>query len=87
VLGFFSIYIASFVILMLMMLALDGDQVTAFSAIATCMNNLGPGLGKVSQSFATIDDAGKVISIIAMLLGRLEVLSVLVILHPHFWGK
>jgi trk system potassium uptake protein TrkH len=87
VLGFFSIYIASFVILMLMMLAFDGDQVTAFSAIATCMNNLGPGLGKVSQTFATIDDAGKVISIIAMLLGRLEVLSVLVILHPHFWGK
>ena len=87
VLGFFSIYIASFVVLMLMMLALDGDQVTAFSAIATCMNNLGPGLGKVSQTFASIDDAGKAISIIAMLLGRLEVLSVLVILHPHFWQK
>ena len=87
VLGFFSIYIASFVILMLMMMAIDGDQVTAFSAIATCMNNLGPGLGKVSQSFATIDDAGKAVSIAAMLLGRLEVLSVLVMLHPSFWMK
>jgi trk system potassium uptake protein TrkH len=51
------------------------------------MNNLGPGLGKVSQTFATIGDSGKAVSIVAMLLGRLEVVSVLVILHPHFWRK
>lgn len=87
VLGFFSIYIGSFVVLMLALMALHQDQVTAFSAIATCMNNLGPGLGKVSQTFATIGDGGKAISIIAMLLGRLEVISVLVILSPHFWRK
>jgi len=87
VLGFFSFYIGSFVILMLAMMALHNDQVTSFSAIATCMNNLGPGLGKVSQSFASIDDGGKAISIIAMLLGRLEVMSVLVLLTPTFWRK
>jgi trk system potassium uptake protein TrkH len=87
VLGFFSIYIVTFIILMLSMMALKEDQVTAFSAIATCMNNLGPGLGKVAQSFATIDDGGKAVSIFAMLLGRLEVMSVLVILSPAFWRK
>jgi trk system potassium uptake protein TrkH len=87
VLGFFSIYVGSFIVLMLALMALHLDQVTAFSAIATCMNNLGPGLGKVSQTFATIGDSGKAVSIIAMLLGRLEVVSVLVILHPHFWRK
>jgi trk system potassium uptake protein TrkH len=87
VLGFFSIYISSFVVLMLSMMAMGQDQVTAFSAITTCMNNLGPGLGEVSQTFATIGDGGKAVSIIAMLLGRLEVLSVLVILHPHFWRR
>lgn len=87
VLGFFSIYIGTFVILMLALMALHQDQVTAFSAIATCMNNMGPGLGKVSQSFATIGDGGKIVSIIAMLLGRLEVVSVLVILSPYFWRK
>jgi trk system potassium uptake protein TrkH len=87
VLGFFSIYIGTYVVLMLAMMALHQDQVTAFSAIATCMNNVGPGLGKVAQSFSSISDGGKVVSIVAMLLGRLEVVSVLVVLSPYYWRK
>lgn len=83
--GFFSLYIASFLVLFLSMMALGVDQVTAFSAIATCMNNLGPGLGEVTSSFASLSDGAKVISVIAMLLGRLEVLSLLVLLSPAYW--
>ena len=51
------------------------------------MNNLGPGLGEVTQSFSSINDPGKLISVVAMLLGRLELLSVLVLLHPDFWNS
>ncbi len=85
VFGFFSLYVVSFVILLLLMMADGVDQVTAFSAIATCMNNMGPGLGEVTQSFAGLDDPAKIITIITMLLGRLEVVSVLVLLSPEYW--
>ena len=83
--GFFAIYVFSFVVLMLLLMATGLDQISAFSAIATSMNNLGPGLGEVSTSFATVSDAGKLIAAFAMLLGRLEVFTVLVLLTPEFW--
>ena len=70
---------------MLLLMATGLDQISAFSAIATSMNNLGPGLGEVSTSFATVSDAGKLIAAFAMLLGRLEVFTVLVLLTPEFW--
>ena len=85
VFGFFALYVASFVVLLLLMMFDGIDQVTAFSAVATCMNNMGPGLGEVTQSFATLDDAAKMISVASMLLGRLEVVSVLVLLSPDYW--
>jgi trk system potassium uptake protein TrkH len=84
--GFFSVYVVTFVILMLLLMVVSGqDEVTSFSAVATCLNNLGPGLGTVAQTFTNINDGGKVISIVAMLLGRLEVFTILVLLHPDFW--
>lgn len=83
--GFFSLYVATFVVLLLLMLATGQDQITAFSAVATCMNNLGPGLGNVAQTFRDISDSGKLIAVAAMLLGRLEIYTVLVLLHPAFW--
>ncbi len=86
ILGFFSLYIVSFVFLLLLLLAAtDVDQITAFSAIATCINNTGPGLRDVALSFSSLNDTGKMISVAAMLLGRLEIFSVLVLLHPEFW--
>ncbi|MCG6966398.1 MAG: TrkH family potassium uptake protein, partial [Chromatiaceae bacterium] len=78
--GFFSVYVVVFVLLTLMMMAAGLDQVSAFSAIATCMNNLGPGLGEVAVTFAGVSDSAKVIGILAMLLGRLEIFTMLVIL-------
>jgi trk system potassium uptake protein TrkH len=85
ILGFFAVYMVSFALLMLLLMATGMDQVSAYSAVATCINNLGPGMGQVSQSFASVSDPGKVISVVAMLLGRLEIFSVLVLLHPEFW--
>jgi trk system potassium uptake protein TrkH len=85
VFGFFSLYVASFTVLLLLMMVDGVDQVTAFSAIATCMNNMGPGLGGVTQSFLGLDDPAKIISVASMLLGRLEVVSILVLLNPEYW--
>ncbi|HKJ09765.1 MAG TPA: TrkH family potassium uptake protein [Gammaproteobacteria bacterium] len=83
--AFFSAYVAAFAVLMLAMISTGVDQVTAFSAIATCMNNLGPGLGKVAANFHSLNDTAKIISVIAMLLGRLEIFTILVLLSPAFW--
>ncbi len=83
--GFFAVYMLTFVVLMLLIMMSGLDQLSAFSAIATCMNNLGPGLGEVSQTFAHVSDAGKIVAVLAMLIGRLEIFTVLVLFHPAFW--
>jgi len=85
--GFFAAYVSSFVVLMLLMMHFGLDQVSAFSAVATCMNNLGPGLGEVSASFAGVTAGGKLVAVAAMLLGRLEVFTILVLLTPGFWRR
>jgi len=83
--GFFSVYIVVFVVLMLAMMATGLDQVTAFSAIAATLNNLGPGLGDVANGFMTVSDPAKWIAIAGMLLGRLEIFTLLVLITPTFW--
>lgn len=85
--GFFASYVLCFVFLMLLLISVGEDQITAFSAIATCMNNTGPGLGEVVSSFSTVSAPGKWICTLAMLLGRLEVFPLLVIASPVFWRK
>jgi trk system potassium uptake protein TrkH len=83
--GFFATYVATFSFMMLGLLALGLDQVTAFSAVAACINNLGPGLGAVGANYADLGDGAKWILSLAMLLGRLEIFTLLVILTPGFW--
>jgi len=83
--GFFAIYIVVFSLFTLLMMAAGLDQVSAFAAVATSINNLGPGLGEVSTTFASVSTAGKLLATVAMLLGRLEIFTVLVILAPTFW--
>ncbi len=85
--GFFSLYVASFCIMMLALMALGVDQVTAFSAVAACINNLGPGLGEVAENYGSLGSAVKWILCFAMLLGRLEIFTLLVLLTPAFWRK
>jgi trk system potassium uptake protein TrkH len=85
--GFFSVYVLVFSLFTLLMMAAGLDQVSAFSAVATCINNLGPGLGEVSVTFASVTVAAKLLGILAMLFGRLEIFTVLVILAPAFWRE
>ena len=83
--GFFSIYVVVFSIMLLAMMAMGLDQVTAFSAVAATLNNLGPGLGDVAAGFMTVGDNAKWLAITGMLLGRLEIFTLLVLITPTFW--
>ncbi len=83
--GFLSLYIMSYVILLIMLLATGVDPITAFSAITACLNNLGPGLGDVATNYASISDFGKAVLAFAMLLGRLELFTLLVMFSRTFW--
>jgi trk system potassium uptake protein len=74
-------------VLVLMMIHAGLDERSAFAAVATCMNNMGPGLGEVAYTFQSVSDLGKFISVIAMLLGRLEIFTLLVLLSPSFWFR
>lgn len=85
--GYFSLYVASFALIMLLLMADGMDQITAFSAVTTSINNLGPGLGAVASNFKSVTPEGKWILAFAMLLGRLEVFTLLVFFAPSFWRK
>ena len=85
--GFFALYVASF-IMMYLALAMTGlDLMTAYSAVAATINNLGPGLAGVGAHYADLNEPAKWILCFAMLLGRLEIFTLLVILSPAFWTK
>lgn len=83
--GFFSVYIIVFGVMLLAMMATGLDQVTAFSAVAATLNNLGPGLGDVASGFMSLSNVAKWIAIAGMLLGRLEIFTLLVLITPTFW--
>ncbi|MGB5718253.1 MAG: TrkH family potassium uptake protein [Gammaproteobacteria bacterium] len=85
--GFFAAYVASFVILMLFLMATGLDQITAFSAVAACMNNLGPGLAGVAENFIGLTDPAKWALSFAMMLGRLEIFTLLILFTGAFWRR
>ncbi|MDH5694807.1 MAG: TrkH family potassium uptake protein [Gammaproteobacteria bacterium] len=85
--GFFSLYVASYIVMSLLLAGSGLDLITAFSAVAACMNNLGPGLGEVGANYASINDFAKWVLCFAMLLGRLEIFTLLVLLSTTFWRK
>jgi trk system potassium uptake protein TrkH len=85
--GFFSIYVISFMLLLFALLATGLDFTSAFSAIGACLNNLGPGLGEVSANYSSVTNAGKGILAFGMILGRLEIFTVLVLFMPMFWRR
>ena len=85
VLGFFSLYAISFFIILMLLMFAGLNQVTAYSATAATMNNLGPGLGDVSQSYGALSDTAKWILSFSMLIGRLEVLTIIALFHRAFW--
>ncbi|MBE0370036.1 TrkH family potassium uptake protein [Pseudoalteromonas aurantia] len=83
--GFFSAYALVFVIIMIALLGTGMDNITAFSATAACLNNLGPGLGEVAAHYGDITDTAKWILTVAMVFGRLEIFTLLVLFTPTFW--
>ena len=84
--GFFAVYFAILVMLVLTTLATSGmDFLTAFSAVGACLNNLGPGLGEVALNYQSIPPATKWTLILAMLFGRLEIFTLLVLVAPRYW--
>lgn len=85
--GFFSTYMAVFVFMLLALMAAGYDQITAFSAVAATLNNLGPGLGEVGSNYAGLNDVSKWILCVSMLLGRLEIFTLIVLITPTFWRK
>jgi trk system potassium uptake protein TrkH len=89
VMAFGFVYTASMVSLTLLMTASGLDIVTAFSAVAATLNNTGPGLNLVgpSTTFAVLSDFQTWVCSFAMLLGRLEIFTLLVVMMPAFWRK
>ena len=85
--GFLSAYIAVFVVMLILLSAAGLDQVSAYSAVAATLNNLGPGLGEVAHNYAGINWFSKCVLCLGMLLGRLEIFTLLVLLSPYFWRR
>jgi trk system potassium uptake protein TrkH len=88
--SFVFLYILSFFVLAVLLAATGMDMVTALSGAATAISNVGPGLGEIigpSGNFAPLSDISKWLLIAGMLVGRLEILIILVLFTPRFWAK
>jgi len=85
--GFFAIYVFVFISVMLLLMLSGLDFTTSFSAVAATINNLGPGQGDVLLNYANISDLNKWILSFSMIVGRLEIFTLLVIFIPDFWKK
>ncbi|MBK5969242.1 MULTISPECIES: TrkH family potassium uptake protein [Thiorhodovibrio] len=83
--GFAVLYTVVTLMLTVAMMALGLDFTTAVGAVVATINLLGPGLGEVASSFAGVDEAVKWLSIFAMLVGRLEVFTLLILFLPAYW--
>jgi trk system potassium uptake protein TrkH len=89
ILGFFALYLAVFIFASLAMATMGLDIVTATTSVIATLNNIGPGLARVGavENFAFIPDAGKLLLTVCMILGRLELMTIMVLLLPAFWRR
>ncbi len=85
--GFFAVYILAFLAMFLILLGTGLDLTTSFSAVTAALNNLGLGMGDVAANYAHINTPAKWTLCLAMLLGRLEVFTLLVFFSPIFWRR
>lgn len=85
--GFFAVYLAAYLVLCQLLLATGLDFTTAFSTVGACINNFGRGLGDVAVHYGDLNTPAKWILCVAMLLGRLEVFTLLVLFTPMFWRR
>lgn len=89
IIGFLALYVGLFVICSILLAGIGVDFVTALTAVASCIGNIGPGFGTVGpvSNFSEIPYFGKWLLIWCMLLGRLEIYTVIILLVPEFWRK
>ena len=89
ILGFFALFMGVFVVASFLMAASGMDLVSAGASVIATLSNIGPGLGTVgpTDNYAHIAPFGKSVLILCMLLGRLELFTVLVLIFPTFWRK
>lgn len=89
ILTFIMLYFFVFAIGSLLMLLTGVDGLTASSSVATCMAGIGPGVGSVgpASNFAHLSSIGKLILSFLMLVGRLEIYTILILFTPSFWAK
>ncbi|MBN1842957.1 MAG: TrkH family potassium uptake protein [Deltaproteobacteria bacterium] len=87
--GYFMFYLGLFILCSFLLASMDVDVITSFAAVAATIGNIGPGLGLVgpTDNFAHIPLLGKWLLILCMLVGRLEIYTVLVLFVPEFWRK
>ena len=85
--GFFILYLGLFIIATLAMASLGFDMISALASVAASIGNIGPGLGIVgpAENYLAIPETGKWILVFCMLLGRLEIYTVIVLFTPAFW--
>ena len=83
--GFVSVYLFALFFGILLILATGLNIETAFSTIFSCLNNLGPGLGDATNNYASLNDVSKIILSFTMILGRLEIYTLLVLFTTFFW--
>jgi trk system potassium uptake protein TrkH len=83
--GFFILYLFITFLLVMAMMAAGLDLESAFGAVMATINLTGPGLGEVASNFASVGAAVKWLSIFAMLVGRLEVFTLLILFLPAYW--
>ncbi len=89
VLAFMLMYGGTVIVMTFLLLISGQDVITAITAVLACINNMGPGLGKVgpSSTYAVLSDFQTWVCTLTMLLGRLELFTLLVLLTPAFWKK
>jgi trk system potassium uptake protein TrkH len=87
--GFFILFLGVFIVAALIMASLGLDMISAFGSVAASLGNIGPGLGLVgpTKNYMDIPFIGKWVLIFCMLLGRLEIYTVIVLLIPEYWRK
>ncbi|MGA7875066.1 MAG: potassium transporter TrkG, partial [Desulfoferrobacter sp.] len=87
--GFFIIYLGLFILSSFLLAAMQVDVITSFAAVAACIGNIGPGLGSVgpTDNYSHLPAAGKWLLTLCMLLGRLEIYTVIVLFVPEFWRR
>ncbi len=87
--GFFFLFMVIFVLASLIMSMLGMDILSSISSVIACLSNIGPGFGTVGpyDNFAHIPSLGKWVLSLCMLLGRLEIYTLLILLVPEYWNK